>query len=196
METNKKLAELGALELLAEQLKGKTPTKVSELTNDAGYQTGAQMEEAINAKIAATYKPSGSVAFADMPELAEANLGVVVNVTDGFTTTDNFTEGAGKTYPAGTNVAVVKVGEVYKYDALSGFVDLTGKVDKEDGKGLSTNDYTTEDKTKLASVAEGATKVEASETPGCVKIGGADVQVVEIATDAEVTAMLTRVFGA
>ena len=33
---------------------------------------------------------------------------------------------------------------------------LTGKVDKIDGKGLSTNDYTSDEKTKLANVAAGA----------------------------------------
>ena len=31
-----------------------------------------------------------------------------------------------------------------------------GKVDKVDGKGLSTNDYTSEEKTKLANIASGA----------------------------------------
>lgn len=35
---------------------------------------------------------------------------------------------------------------------------LTGKVDKETGKGLSTNDYTTDEKTKLAGIAAGAQK--------------------------------------
>jgi len=33
---------------------------------------------------------------------------------------------------------------------------LNDKVDKETGKGLSTNDYTTVEKTKLAGIAEGA----------------------------------------
>lgn len=33
---------------------------------------------------------------------------------------------------------------------------LSGKVDKETGKGLSSNDYTSEEKTKLANVASGA----------------------------------------
>ena len=33
---------------------------------------------------------------------------------------------------------------------------LAGKVDKETGKGLSTNDYTTTDKTKLANIESGA----------------------------------------
>lgn len=35
---------------------------------------------------------------------------------------------------------------------------LTGKVDKDAGKGLSTNDYTTDEKTKLAGIAAGAQK--------------------------------------
>ncbi len=35
---------------------------------------------------------------------------------------------------------------------------LGGKVDKVDGKGLSTNDYTNEEKAKLAGIAEGANK--------------------------------------
>ena len=34
--------------------------------------------------------------------------------------------------------------------------DISGKVDKIEGKGLSTNDYTTEEKTKLAGIAENA----------------------------------------
>ena len=34
--------------------------------------------------------------------------------------------------------------------------DLSGKVDKETGKGLSTNDYTTTEKNKLAGIASGA----------------------------------------
>jgi len=37
-------------------------------------------------------------------------------------------------------------------------IDLSGKVDKETGKGLSTNDYTTVEKTKLAAIEEGANK--------------------------------------
>ncbi len=36
--------------------------------------------------------------------------------------------------------------------------DLSGKVDKVDGKGLSTNDYTTAEKNKLSGIEEGAEK--------------------------------------
>lgn len=40
-------------------------------------------------------------------------------------------------------------------------IDLSSKVDKVDGKQLSTNDYTTAEQTKLAAIAEGATADEA-----------------------------------
>lgn len=50
--------------------------------------------------------------------------------------------------------------------------------------------------TKVDGIAEGATKVEASTTEGNIKINGVETPVVTIATDAEVTEMLTEVFGA
>ena len=72
-------------------------------------------------------------------------------------------------------------------------IDLSGYVAKEEGKEL----ITTEEKTKLAGIAEGATKVEQSQTNGNIKINGEEVTVfeAEIATDAEVTEMLDEVFG-
>ncbi len=72
-------------------------------------------------------------------------------------------------------------------------VDLSGYVAKEEGKEL----ITTEEKTKLAGIAEGATKVEQSQTNGNIKINDEEITVfeAEIATDAEVTEMLDEVFG-
>lgn len=95
-------------------------------TNPNGYQTSSEVETAINNKISNTYKAKGSVAFASLPSLAKANEGNVYNVSDAFTTTSDFVEGAGKSYPAGTNVVIVNTsGSTYKYDVLSGFVDLS-----------------------------------------------------------------------
>lgn len=102
------------------------PTKVSDLTNDSGYQTASDVNTAIDSKLGATYKPKGSVAFANLPALQASNEGFVYNVTDAFTTTSDFVEGAGKNYPAGTNVVIINTtGTTYKYDVLSGFVDLS-----------------------------------------------------------------------
>ena len=178
--------------------------KADSATTLAGYGiTDAYTKEELNAKISAVYKPAGSVAFADLPALAENVLGNVYNVTNAFTTTDSFVEGAGNKYPKGTNVVVVKSGEDYKFDVLAGFVDLSGKVDKEDGKGLSANDFTNELKAKLEAITAGATKVEVSETNGNIKINGTETTVYTepsdvvhgaVATDGEVTEMLNEVF--
>lgn len=134
------------LETYTEQLKSKyakkteIPTQVSELTNDAKYQTEEQVAAAINAKVSSTYKAGGSVAFADLPELTDANLGLVVNVAEKFATTADFLEGEGRTHPAGTNVAVVQMGEDYKYDVLAGFMDLTGYVRTEDVEEITAEE--------------------------------------------------------
>lgn len=173
--------------------------KADKATTLAGYGiTDAFTKEEINGKLSSTYKPGGSVAFADLPVADAEHLGMVYNVTDAFTTTDAFIEGAGKKHPAGTNVVVVVVGEDYKLDVLAGFVDLSAYakaadvVAKEEGKRLMTD----AEGTKLGGVAEGATKTEAGTTPGTLKINGVEVVVVSIATDAEVTEMLNEVFGA
>lgn len=50
-----------------------------------------------------------------------------------------------------------KVGDTSVSDQITNAI--ANKVDKVDGKGLSTNDYTTTEKNKLAGIATGATKV-------------------------------------
>ena len=65
--------------------------------------------------------PKGSSAFASLPTPAAENLGWMYNVTDAFTTTSAFVEGAGKSFPAGTNVYVCNPsGSTYKWDVLPG----------------------------------------------------------------------------
>lgn len=127
--------------------------KADKATTLDGYGiTNAYTKDEINAKISAVYKPAGSVAFAELPSLSESILGNVYNVTDAFTTTANFVEDAGNKHPKGTNVVVVKVGDAYKYDVLSGYVE------KEAGKGLSDENFTAALKDKLDGIAAGANK--------------------------------------
>ncbi len=148
------------VESVAKELGGYGADKVmvceSPLLKD--YTTDAYTKDEINAKISAVYKPAGSVVFSALPALAENVLGNVYNVTDAFTTTNNFVEGAGNKYPKGTNVVVVKVGDAYKYDVLAGFVDLSGYVEKEAGKGLSDENFTAALKDKLNGIEAGANK--------------------------------------
>lgn len=93
-----------------------------------------------------------------------------------------------------------------------GHVSATTPVEKADitGLGIPAQDTTYSpavagganglltgtDKQKLDSIAEGATKVEASTTPGNIKVNNVETPVVTIATDTEVTEMLNEVFAA
>ena len=65
---------------------------------------------------------------------------------------------AAKAYADGldTGVSDVKVDGTSVVTSGVANVDLSGKVDKVSGKGLSTNDYTTTEKNKLAGIASGA----------------------------------------
>lgn len=131
----------------------KVPTKVADLIDKDDYAT----KEEMNTKISSVYKPGGSMEFDSLPPASADNLGTVYNVEDAFDTDENFVENAGNHYPAGTNVVVIDASSGdYKYDVLAGFVDLTDYaktadvVKKEGNKQLSTEDYTTADKQKLA----------------------------------------------
>lgn len=92
----------------------------------SGLQTADQVQSAINSAISGVYTPKGSIAFASLPTAAGGNKGWVYNVTDAFTTTAAFVEGAGHAYGAGTNVVCVDAGSgSYKWDVLAGTIDLT-----------------------------------------------------------------------
>lgn len=83
-------------------------------------------DDRIAAQISSAYKAAGSVAFANLPTLSATEEGKVYNVTDAFSTTEDFVEGAGKSYPAGTNVVCIDTGdETFKWDVLAGMVDLS-----------------------------------------------------------------------
>ncbi len=92
----------------------------------SGLQTADQVQSAISSAIAGVYTPKGSIAFASLPTAAAGNKGWVYNITDAFTTTAAFVEGAGHAYGAGTNVVCVDAGSgSYKWDVLAGTIDLT-----------------------------------------------------------------------
>ena len=111
------------------------PVKLSDLTNDSGFISETVINEKISAAVAGALIPAGSVAFASLPALSKANCNHIYNVTDAFTTTSDFVEGAGKSYPAGTNVAIINVGTSstpsYKYDCYTGVIDLSGYMEKK-----------------------------------------------------------------
>ena len=209
------------------------PTKTSQLNNDSTFQTSAQVVAAINTAISksghASFQKVDAVPKADAAQ--ENILYLVMN-----TTTKHYDIYA----------KIKGSSDSYTMELLDDTtVDLSGKVDKVADKGLSTNDYTTAEKTKLAGIAEGANKYVhpsyTAKTSGLYKvtvdatghvsavaavtkgditalgIPGQDTTYPEattakaglmsaadkskldgmtIATDAEVSEMLTEVFGA
>lgn len=122
------------------------PTKTSQLNNDSTFQTSAQVVAAINTAISksghASFQKVDAVPKADAAQ--ENILYLVMN-----TTTKHYDIYA----------KIKGSSDSYTMELLDDTtVDLSGKVDKVAGKGLSTNDYTTAEKTKLAGIAEGANK--------------------------------------
>lgn len=112
------------------------PSKTSDLTNDSGYITDADI-------------PEGAAASTSLP------------LMDGTAAT-------------GTSNAFARGDHVHPSD--------TTKVDKETGKGLSTNDYTTSEKTKLSGIESGA-EVNIIET---VRVNGTALEVTNKAVDVTV----------
>lgn len=160
------LTDLDALQALAQRvntplkaLQGQVdsleiPAKTSELENDAGFQTETEVAAAVAAADHLKRKIVESVeAISLTADDASQYIYMVpkADAVDG----DEYDE------------YMVLDGTLEQVGSWA--VDLSGKVDKIDGKGLSTNDFTDEDKTKLAGLA--------------------------MATTAEVDAMLDSVFG-
>ena len=138
-------AQLGALRTLAEQLKAHTETQVAQ---------GIAAADHLKRKI---------VANTDAIDLtaADADKYIYMVLKSSAKSGNKYEE-----YMV-IDGAVEKVGD-WEVD-LSGYAKAADVVAKEDGKGLSSNDYTDADKAKLDSL--------------------------EAATDEEVAAMLAEVFG-
>lgn len=106
--------------------------------------------------------PKGTKAFAGLTpatDLAAANVGFMWNISDAFTTTADFAEGAGHSIPAGANVYVANVGTAetpdYKYDIFQGMYDLSGYALKSemsitDGTGADADKTTIQLKSGLS----------------------------------------------
>lgn len=115
------------------------------------YYTKTEADSKIATAISSTYKPAGSTMFSFLPSAGADQEGKVYNIIDEFTTTEDFVEGAGNQYPAGTNIVCIDSDDAgtYKWDVLAGFVDLSEyettsdvttklaqKVDKVEGSSL------------------------------------------------------------
>lgn len=91
------------------------------------YEQARRISESFSGAL----RPMGTVAFANLPALSEADGGSMYNISDQFTTTAEFKEGAGNTIPAGANVYKTEDG---KWDILAG-TPVTGV------KGSAESEY-------------------------------------------------------
>lgn len=169
---------LAKTELIGTSSTGATANTIKGAVDESKTYTDTQ----IASKIGAVYKPVGSVAFANLPATPSVTeLGNVYNVTDAFTADARFVEGEnGKQYPAGTNVAVVEVGDDYYFDALAGTVDLSNyatndSVDSKVSTAIQALD-------KPDSVVANQFVTAVSETDGIISVTRAALQATDIPT--------------
>lgn len=179
---------------------------VDAYTGGNGIEVSAQ--NLISAKIdTANANGLGVTAAGFKLDVATASTAGAMSAAD-KAKLDGIAEGANKyTHPAHT----AHESGLYKVTVdAQGHVSGAEAATKEDitGLGIPAQDTTYQpavadgadglltgaDKAKLDGVAAGATKVEASATPGNIKVNGTETAVVTIATDEEVTEMLAEVF--
>lgn len=76
-----------------------------------------QQAQAIAESFSGALRPMGTVTFENLPPLAQADSGDMYNISNQFTTTSDFVEGAGIAVPLGSNVYKTTGG---KWDILAG----------------------------------------------------------------------------
>lgn len=94
---------------------GGTGSREGEDSDNAKYYY--QQAKDVSEGLKGGLQPHGTVAFADLPALADVSTGWMFNISDEFTTTDDFKEGAWNVIPAGANI--YKTSDE-KWDVLAG----------------------------------------------------------------------------
>lgn len=90
-------------------------------------ETDAAIKAAVDTAVTNVYKFQGSILFTALPTEGMRS-GDVYNIKEPFTTTGSFVEGAGRAYPAGTNVAYTDNG----WDCMAGVYDFSNFVQKSE----------------------------------------------------------------
>lgn len=124
LKGNKSLNDLGIQPAGNYALESEVPTKTSDLTNDSGFITG--------------YTETDPTVPSHVKNITQANISSWNNKSD---FSGNYNDLSNKptipTVPTKVSAFTNDVGYLTEHQ------DISGKVDKETGKGLSTNDFTT-----------------------------------------------------
>lgn len=123
------------LNLVKNQAITVTDTSVSDGTHTFNKYTHPTTTAVSAAAVKVGNDSTGHVVLGAALTASDVDLGNVVNTGDSATPVANGTT---------------------KFTTGGAYTELNKKVDKVSGKGLSTNDYTTAEKTKLAGISEGA----------------------------------------
>lgn len=91
------------------------------------FASKKELNDTVAQAVSGVYKFKGSVNFAELPT-ENMKEGDTYNIKEEFETTEGFVDGAGKTYPAGTNVAYTDKG----WDCLAGIYDFSNFLLKND----------------------------------------------------------------
>lgn len=192
------LGDLAALDEVAESnlasaLATKINGKADAATTIQGYgitdaYTKTETDNKIAESAASVNKPGGSLTAQQVVAalLVAGNLGKIYNVTEDFTTTADFVEGAGKALPAGTNIQVIDADTTgstptYKFDVFAGAYGVA----TTSGNGLMSST----DKTKLDGIEAGAevnTVTSVAGKTGDVTLAKGDVGLGNVTNDAQV----------
>ena len=128
------------------------------LTKLGGIDSGAQVNVIEKISVDGTeITPENKAVNIDLSGKVDVEPGKELSSNDYTTPEKQKLAGIASGAEVNTVVTVKVNGSALTPDASRAVdIDISGKVDKVDGKQLSTEDYTTEEKTKLGQVAEGA----------------------------------------
>ena len=143
------------------------PTKVSQLINDKGYLVSIPEQYATKQYVDSEIKEQ------------LGDLDIDIDLTEYATKDELPTRTSQLTNDSGYLTSIpdeyVTETELSTKGYLTEHQDISNKVDKVDGKGLSTNDYTTNEKNKLAGIENGANNITVWLAAQCTTFTSDDV---------------------
>ena len=205
--------------IMAYDLKDLVTVKQLKATAVKASDKAAALEEKINNTLTSVYKIKGSLAFASLTSalLVKANEGNVYNISDEFTTTADFIEGACKKHTAGSNVVIVEAtaaaytasadtsvnAEKTYYESRNGGYAVVTPAGNENPSEEGWYELTTPATYKFDVHAGDLSNLQTLAVPTAARnLAGLDEngQVIDldiaVADDAEVDEMLAEVYGA
>ena len=111
-------------------------TALNAKANADTVYTKEETDQKIKVAVTGSYKAKGSINFAELPTV-DMTTGDMYNIKDAFATTEAFIEGAGLSYPAGTNVVYTADG---KWDCMAGTWDFSEFLMKDDVQPMTAEE--------------------------------------------------------